>query len=635
MIKKYSPEIDSLRAIAVISVIIYHAKIYLFGYALLPGGYYGVDIFFVISGYLITSKIFFDLKNNRFSFNSFYLKRARRILPALFFTFFISFAFSWFSLMPNQFIDFAKSSLFTIGFISNYFFYFSGLEYGAVSGLLKPILHTWSLGIEEQFYIIFPLIFYFAYKNFRKYLLLSFSFIFIFSFSFAVFFSFKDPILNFFLLPSRMWELLLGALIFFIKYQNSPKISKFTSNFIVFLGLALIILSFVFIYDFYPTPNIKTLLPLSGASLIIFFYKKEGLLNKFIINKLVIWIGLSSYSLYLIHYPVFAFVRSLSLATTTLEFFLVALLIFIISFLSYFFIEKPFRNTNLISDKIFIKIIISILVVISIASVAIINNDGFKNRFPNSNVFSLDYQKYLREVNNLKYEIGNPQFKDLKKKNVLVIGDSHGRGTFNALKLNEDLFENFEFSIIDVEIECLKTINDSFKICNNYMTKLQKNIFLDSELIIMSTSYSDIDLLHLDDVIKNLNSYNKKIIIFSNKPGFYFENYKSFVDRFFLENKKLPQGEDMVQIKKKYFNSIDSKSKKVNVELKKIATNYGIYYFDTSKLICNYEESVCEFITKNNEKIIFDDFHYTIEGAKYIGQKIFKLGWLDEISSIN
>ena len=128
MIKKYSPEIDSLRAIAVISVIIYHAKIYFFGYSLLPGGYFGVDIFFVISGYLITSKIFFDLKDNKFFFNSFYLKRARRILPALFFTIFISFVFSWFSLMPNQFIDFAKSSLFTIGFVSNYFFYLSGLE---------------------------------------------------------------------------------------------------------------------------------------------------------------------------------------------------------------------------------------------------------------------------------------------------------------------------------------------------------------------------------------------------------------------------------------------------------------------------------------------------------------------------
>ena len=630
MIKKYSPEIDSLRAIAVISVIIYHAKIYLFGYLLFPGGYYGVDIFFVISGYLITSKIFLDLKNKSFSFKSFYLKRARRILPALFFTIFISLILSWFSLMPNQFIDFAKSSLFTVSFISNYFFYFSGLEYGAVSGLLKPILHTWSLGIEEQFYIVFPLIFYVAYKNFKKYLILSFFFILIFSFIFAIFFSYRDAILNFFLLPSRMWELLLGAMIFFFKYQNPPVISKITSNLIIFVGLVLIFLSFVFIYDFYPTPNFKTLLPLIGASLIIIFYKKEGLLNKFLINKLAIWIGLTSYSLYLLHYPIFAFIRSLGLATSILEFFLVALLIFIISFLSYFFIEKPFRNSNLISDKIFITIIVSTLIVILIISGSIINKNGFKNRFPNLGTFSLDYQKYLREVDNLKYEIGIPQFKDKSTKNILVIGDSHGRGTFNAFKLNENLFKDFEFSIIDIEIECLKTINDNFKICNNYMTNLQKNIFLNSEIIIISSSYSDNDLLYLGDVIKNLNLYNKKIIIFSNKPGFHFKNYKSIVDQFFIENKKLPLGQDIIQIKRKYFNSIDNRSKKVNIKLRQIAKNYGLYYLDTSKLICNYEKSICEFITDDDEKIIFDDFHYTVEGAEYIGRKIFKLGWLDK-----
>ena len=171
MIKDYRPEIDSLRAISVIAVIIYHAKIYLFGHLFFAGGYYGVDIFFVISGYLITLKIFEDLKKKKFSFKKFYFKRARRILPALFFTILFAFLLSWLSLMPSQFEDFAKSTLFTISFISNYFFYFSGLEYGAVSGLLKPILHTWSLGIEEQFYIIFPLFLFIIYKCLKKFTL--------------------------------------------------------------------------------------------------------------------------------------------------------------------------------------------------------------------------------------------------------------------------------------------------------------------------------------------------------------------------------------------------------------------------------------------------------------------------------
>ena len=347
MFKDYRPEIDSLsKAISVVAVIIYHAKIYFFGHLFFPGGYYGVDIFFVISGYLITSKIFYDLKNKSFSFNSFYIKRARRILPALFFTILISFFLSWFALMPTQFLDFAKSSLFAVSFISNYFFYISGLEYGAVSGLLKPILHTWSLGIEEQFYIIFPLFFFIIYKYLKKFLLTILFSIFVLSFILAIRLSDIVPTLNFFLLPSRIWELLLGSLIFFIKSKNKLKVSKNVSNSFTFIALITIFFSFTFIYDSHPTPNLKTLLPLLATSLIIFFYKQEGFLNRFFVNKFAVGIGLISYSLYLLHYPIFAFVRSLTLASGIFEFFIVAIIIFIFSILSYFFIEKPFRNSK-------------------------------------------------------------------------------------------------------------------------------------------------------------------------------------------------------------------------------------------------------------------------------------------------
>lgn len=629
MIKNYRPEIDSLRAISVIGVIIYHAKIYFFGHIFFAGGYYGVDIFFVISGYLITSKIFNDMQNKNFSFTNFYLGRARRILPALFLTLLISFILSWFSLMPTQFVDFAKSVLFASSFISNYFFYISGLEYGAVSGLLKPILHTWSLGIEEQFYIIFPLFFFVVFRNLKKFILSVFITIFLVSFIFALILSSIDPILNFFLLPSRIWELLLGSIIFFVKSKNHLEVSKNISNALTLIAIILIFFSFMFIYDSHPTPNLKTLIPLFGASLIIFFYKKEGLLNKFFINKFAVGIGLISYSLYLFHYPIFAFVRSLRLATSIYEFFVVAVVIFIFSILSYFCIEKPFRNSKFISDKIFLKIISFFLFVIISISVFVINKDGFKNRYPQTEKFNLDNQMYLREVDTLKYEIGIPKFKDESKTNILIIGDSHGRGTFNALKLNENLFDNFEFSIIDTEIECLNNIKNDFKICNRYMTNLQKNIFLESDVIILSSHYSDKDLLNIETSIENLISFNKTIIIFSNKPGFYFENYLTYVDQFFIKEKKLPEGPDLINMKKKYFNNIDKKSQKINLELKKVAYKYNLKFFETSELICNHNESVCEFITPEKQKILFDDFHYSVDGARFIGKKIFKLGWLN------
>ena len=154
---EYKPEIDGLRAIAVVAVILYHAKINLFSYQLFEGGFIGVDIFFVISGYLITSIILKEMiLTNSFSFSDFYIRRIRRILPVLLFIMLVSLPFAWIYLLPSTLIDFSKSLLYSLGFSSNFYFHYSGQIYGAESGLLKPFLHTWSLSVEEQYYILFP-----------------------------------------------------------------------------------------------------------------------------------------------------------------------------------------------------------------------------------------------------------------------------------------------------------------------------------------------------------------------------------------------------------------------------------------------------------------------------------------------
>ena len=155
----YRPEIDGLRAIAVGVVILYHAKITILGHKPFQGGFIGVDIFFVISGYLITSIILKELViTGSFSFKHFYERRIRRILPVLLFVMLASLPFAWMYLVPSSFIDFSKSILYSLGFSSNFYFHYSGQQYGAESGLLKPFLHTWSLSVEWQFYIIYPLV---------------------------------------------------------------------------------------------------------------------------------------------------------------------------------------------------------------------------------------------------------------------------------------------------------------------------------------------------------------------------------------------------------------------------------------------------------------------------------------------
>ena len=226
---QYRPEIDALRAIAVIAVIIYHAKIYLFGSLFLPGGFLGVDIFFVISGYLISSLIFREvIETKTFSFKNFYERRARRILPALFVVILVSVPFAWKYIQPTSFVDYAKSILYSIGFGSNFYFYFSGQLYGAESGLLKPLLHTWSLSIEEQYYIIFPLLFFVIINYFKNKIFLIISVIALLSLVFSQYLTEINPSLNFYNLLSRSWELLFGTLVFLLEvYKKKKKLQIF------------------------------------------------------------------------------------------------------------------------------------------------------------------------------------------------------------------------------------------------------------------------------------------------------------------------------------------------------------------------------------------------------------------------
>ena len=196
----YRPEIDGLRAIAVLAVVFYHAELNFFDIKPFEGGFIGVDIFFVISGYLITSIILKEIKTTgSFSFSYFYERRARRILPALFLVILFSIPFAWSFLLPLNFIEFSKSILYSLGFSSNFYFYHSGIQYAAEDSLLIPLLHIWSLSVEEQYYIFFPAVLIIVYKYFKKYLLYVLILGFLLSLFLAQWGSLRYPSLNFYM----------------------------------------------------------------------------------------------------------------------------------------------------------------------------------------------------------------------------------------------------------------------------------------------------------------------------------------------------------------------------------------------------------------------------------------------------
>ena len=230
----YRPEIDGLRAIAVVAVILYHAQITIMGHQPFKGGFIGVDIFFVISGYLITSIILKELLvTGSFSFKNFYQRRIRRILPALLLVMLASLPFAWMYLLPSSFIDFSKSILYSLGFSSNFYFHYSGQQYGAESGLLKPFLHTWSLSVEEQYYILFPIVLLITFKYFRKYLIHILILGFILSLGLADWGSRNHPSFNFYGLPTRGWELLAGSILAYFEITNDKRSENKTLNLIL------------------------------------------------------------------------------------------------------------------------------------------------------------------------------------------------------------------------------------------------------------------------------------------------------------------------------------------------------------------------------------------------------------------
>ena len=343
--KNYRPEIDGLRALAVLSVIIYHGELSLYNFKLLEGGFLGVDVFFVISGYLITSLILNDINlKGKFSYLFFYERRARRILPALLVIILAFLPISYFLLLPSEFKEFSKSILYALGFGSNFYFYYSGLIYGAENGLLKPLLHTWSLSVEEQYYLVFPIIIFLFIKLFKNKIIYVILFGLFISLIYAHWNASQNPTLNFYSLLSRGWELLAGSILAFLETKYNRNLNnKYLKKILPSIGLLLICHGLFFYNDQMSLPSFYSLNIVIGVCLIVWFSSKSDFLTKILSSNLLVGMGLISYSLYLWHYPLFSFARIAGYNPSIISVFIILFIITIsLSIFTFFFYRKTF-----------------------------------------------------------------------------------------------------------------------------------------------------------------------------------------------------------------------------------------------------------------------------------------------------
>ena len=441
---KYRPEIDGLRALAVVPVILFHA-----GFNFFSGGYVGVDIFFVLSGYLITSIILLDLEHKNFSLLKFYERRARRILPALFFVLVVFLPFGIFLLPTSELEQFLQSIIATVTFSSNFLFW-SQSGYFDIASEMNPLLHTWSLAIEEQFYLIFPLLLLVLWKAGIRLLAIILFGLLISSLVLANWTSVYMPSAGFFLLPTRLWELLLGActalLIGRAKFAGILA-HPFIQMIMQLLGLILIVSAVLLFNSETPTPSFYTLIPTIGVCLIIIFQEKT-LITQFLSQKILVFLGLISYSAYLFHQPILVFskyfigddLRGLGLPLNpTLELnFLLIVLTFFIAYLSWRFVENPFRKNKINiftahwkSSTLFFITLITLISFSQMPERENINNIQFSKSWEDDARVNICH---LQEAEAIKHD--DACF--AKQQDILLWGDSHAAslnyGLQNATK---------------------------------------------------------------------------------------------------------------------------------------------------------------------------------------------------------
>lgn len=651
---KYRPEVDGLRTIAVLAVIIYHAHFFFGEDHLLKGGFLGVDIFFVISGFLITSIIMKELHiEGKFSFLGFYERRARRILPALFVVTLVALPFAWYLLLPSQLNDFGKSVFSTLLFGSNFYWFDSLQQYGAESALLKPFLHTWSLAVEEQYYIIFPIILLVIYKWFKSYTVAVLTLGLLLSLGLSDYVTSRNQSLSFYMLPTRFWELLAGSLLANILYFHPQQENDaFLNKTMPILGLYLIGYSLFFVDFDRNHPGYITLLPVIGTVLIIWFANEKDLVTQILSSRVFVGIGLISYSLYLWHYPIFAFGRIIDPSPNWLDKVTWLVLTFAFSVAGYFGIEKPFRNKSKLTLKAFSLIMSFVSIVIVVFSVLFMSDlkstpkaERLKSLY---GVNQIDNQRLRAEswklLDDIHISYGYTSKRNVKakeaslseqeklwftssaKRKVLIVGNSHSKDLFNALRLNPEEFADFEFARYGIDT----TASDE-----KVSAMLSSPNFIAADVIVISTRFgSGVDsdrsthssIKKLPAFIERLKSEGKTVVLTSNTPEFMsYKGYENIFDGYLQDKRDQYDREEMRTL---YYSSLVDVIGEINVVLEEIAQHKNIIYLDKTSVVCNAVRKQCDGVTSQGLKAFYDYGHYTLDGAKYFGLKMANDDWL-------
>jgi len=613
-----------LRAIAVIAVVIFH-----FDATWLPGGFAGVDVFFVISGYLMTKIIFEGIGKRIFSITDFYKKRAKRIVPALSFLCLIVILFGWFLLIPVEYEILSKHVLSSLSFVSNFIYwndagYFSGDSKG------EWLLHTWSLSTEWQFYLIYPILNLVLFKHLSKesvgksILVLA-----VLSFLFSLYFSYSRPSFSYYLLPSRAWQMLVGGLV----YIYPIKVNGNKKHLFELLGLIVILACFFLVSDNELWPGYFSVIPVFGSALILQLNNDNSIILK---CSLIQYIGKWSYSIYLWHWPIAVIIYTYSLSNTY-KCLGVFLSVFF-GFLSYRYVESTFRNKeglHIIELKTKLLYIPSLVIFLSIA---IYLNAGLDVRWrsgaSNEAAYLSRYhveqykkhipEQYKQECNFFDAEAyvakANPIPKsciDDGKGGIFIWGDSHAQALSYGLR---DVFSDVTINQVATSgcrplVREDNKVTGQFKIACDLSNDFAKKAILEiqPEVIVLAQrgEHEDNDFNEILNYLKK-HEIKSKIVLIGPVPQWRPSLPLAIATRHFDVSKKVISDKSLV-------SSVIATDLKMKLKYQK----HHIEYVSLIEKLCN-EKGCLAKVDDHNTPLVWDYGHLSKEGAIFVMNNVVK-----------
>jgi peptidoglycan/LPS O-acetylase OafA/YrhL len=625
---KYRKDIDGLRALAVLSVIIYHAFP-----NFLPGGFAGVDIFFVISGYLITRIILVSLDKDNFTFSEFYLKRVKRLFPALGICLGLTIILGWFVLLPDDYSLLGKHTAGGASFIANFLYLFEDGYFDILSEK-KPLLHLWSLGIEEQFYFVWPIIIIISYRIKKSLLPLISLALGTTSLIYCIMSTNDYSSMAFFSPASRFWELNAGCLLAIFKHPNiSAKTSllsfqgpilKILQKNLSLLGLFLIVSS-IYFFTKENFPGAKALIPVFGTVLII-ASPSSMFGNRLLSTTPLVAIGLISYPLYLLHWPILVFGKIYTNSNSPLSTLTLVLISLILAWLTYLFIEKPIRFYTKSARYTYISLV---LVIISgLAGLIIYLNHGFPSRInePMRSIISkkINFGDFFRQGTCfLKPEQHYKDFKKCEaiekdkftnKAGLLLWGDSTAAHLYPGLMNNISKKYNIIQRTASLCPPLMNYSSDRRPNCLSINKGIRKFIKKNPpQVVVLAASWLAFPKTY-QNITNTVNFLNKQGIkeIYIFGPAPYWK--KTLSDLLYYKFKEDPKR----LIPKRLKNAVKNSSFVYDKKMKDLLKDYPSKYISSMDILCNKDGCLTLLGEKANTLVSRDTVHFSDAGSIFV-----------------